>query len=160
MEAREIKALQIAATMPLKRTTYGWQVPSQSGPTIYKVASTNPKMARMDTVSGLACNCPDYELRGLPCKHIMAVEFTIKREITPDGEVVTEQVKVTYSQDWPAYNRAQCEEKDRFLPMLADLCSTIPEAPAGSRSPTAADERYGLRRRDQDLCGPVGAAVR
>src|SRR6202521_89055 len=99
MEAREIKALQIAATMPLKRTTYGWQVPSQSGKGTYRVASTNPDMAQMDMVSGLGCTCPDYELRGLPCKHVMAVEYTIKREITADGEIVTESVRVTYGQD-------------------------------------------------------------
>ena len=40
--------------------------------------------------------------------------------------MVSEEVKVTYTQDWTAYNAAQCEEKDRFMPMLADLCSTIP----------------------------------
>ena len=32
-----------------------------------------------------------------------------------------------YSQDWPNYNRAQCEEKDRFVELLADLCGTVPE---------------------------------
>ena len=163
MEAREIKALQIAATMPLKRTTYGWQVPSQSGNGIYRVASTNPDMAQMDMVSGLACTCPDYEMRGLPCKHVMAVEYTIKREITEDGEVVTESVKVTYGQDWTAYNKAQCEEKDRFLPMLADLCATIPQPPQGRGRPrlpmsdmafAAVSKVYGgmsARRSDSDV---------
>jgi len=83
MEAREIKALQIAATMPLKRTTYGWKVPSQTGKGTYTVASTNPDLAQLDMVSGLACTCPDFDERQLPCKHVMAVEYTIKREITP-----------------------------------------------------------------------------
>ncbi len=32
-----------------------------------------------------------------------------------------------YSQDWPNYNRAQCEEKARFIELLADLCGTVPE---------------------------------
>ncbi len=36
-----------------------------------------------------------------------------------------EKVKVTYTQEWSAYNRAQCEEKDRFLTLLADLCSGV-----------------------------------
>ncbi|HEY5335052.1 MAG TPA: transposase, partial [Mycobacteriales bacterium] len=41
----------------------------------------------------------------------------------------TETVRVTYAQDWAAYNAAQCEEKERFLPMLRDLCSLIPNPP-------------------------------
>jgi transposase len=135
MDAREIKALQIAATMPLRRSTYGWVVPSQTGVGSYQVSATNPALAQMDTVSGLACTCPDYELRSLPCKHVLAVEFTIKRELSPEGEVVTQQVKVTYTQDWAAYNAAQCEEKDRFLPMLADLCGTVPQPPQGRGRP-------------------------
>jgi hypothetical protein len=28
---------------------------------------------------------------------------------------------------WTAYNAAQCEEKDRFVALLADLCSTVPQ---------------------------------
>jgi transposase len=136
MDAREIKALQIAATMPVRRSTYGWIVPSQTGHGSYKVASTNPALVNLTTATGsLACTCPDYELRQLPCKHVMAVEYTIKREVGPEGEVITEQVKVTYTQDWSAYNRAQCEEKERFLPMLADLCSTISNPPQGRGRP-------------------------
>jgi len=137
MDTREIKALQIAATMPVRRTTYGWIVPSQTGHGSYEVASTSPSLAKLtEATGGLACTCPDFELRQLPCKHVMAVEYTIKREFGPDGDVITEQVKVTYTQDWSAYNAAQCEEKDRFMPMLADLCATIPNPPQG-RGPRA-----------------------
>jgi len=77
---------------------------------------------------------PDFDLRGLPCKHVFAVEIVTKRE-TPEGDVLTETVRVTYSQDWRSYNMAQCEEKERFLPMLADLCSTIPNPPQGRGRP-------------------------
>src|ERR1700728_4163706 len=136
MDAREIKALQIAATMPVRRSTYGWIVPSQTGRGSYKVANTNPALRELTgAISTLACTCPDFELRQLPCKHVLAVEYTIKRESGPDGDVITEQVKVTYTQDWTAYNRAQCEEKERFLPMLADLCSTISQPPQGRGRP-------------------------
>jgi hypothetical protein len=136
MDAREIKALQIAATMPVRRSTYGWIVPSQTGHGSYKVASTNPALAKLTAATGsLACECPDFELRQLPCKHILAVEYTIKREVGPDGDVTTEQIKVTYTQDWSAYNKAQCEEKERFLPMLADLCATISQPPQGRGRP-------------------------
>jgi hypothetical protein len=135
MDTRELKAMQIAATMPLRRTTYGWLVPSQSGLGEYKVASDHPKIATLPILNGLTCTCPDFEERQLPCKHVIAVEMTVKREYGPTGEIVSEEVKVTYSQDWAAYNRAQCEEKDRFIPMLADLCATVPQAPQGRGRP-------------------------
>ena len=31
-------------------------------------------------------------------------------------------VKVTYKQNWPAYNAAQTEEKERFIVLLDALC--------------------------------------
>lgn len=120
MDARQQKAFQIAATTKLRRTKSAWMVPSQAGHGEYRV--THPTLGHMDVVNDLTCTCPDFETRQLPCKHILAVELTIKRE-APDGTVVTETVRVTYSQDWTAYNAAQCEEGERFGPMLADLCS-------------------------------------
>ena len=35
----------------------------------------------------------------------------------------------TYSQAWSSYNRAQQNEKDRFLVLLQDICSAIPQEP-------------------------------
>jgi transposase len=71
-------------------------------------------------------------------QHIFAVEFAIKRKQHRDGSTtvtktvtVTETIKKpTYPQDWPAYNTAQTHEKDKFLSLLHDLCSGIPEPPA------------------------------
>ena len=36
-----------------------------------------------------------------------------------------ETVKVTYKQNWPAYNAAQTEEKARFIVLLDALCNLI-----------------------------------
>ena len=41
--------------------------------------------------------------------------------------MVAENVKVTYTQDWKAYDAAQCAEKETFMPMLADL--SLPRLP-------------------------------
>ena len=58
----------------------------------------------------------------------LAVEYTLRRETAPDGtETVTETVRVTYSQDWKAYNAAKNGEKDRFAALLADLCGGNPQ---------------------------------
>ncbi len=125
--------MQIAATMPLRKSKHGWIVPSQQpGHGAYVVSQLHPAEA---DASQYGCDCPDYELRGLPCKHVFAVEMTVRREFGANGEVVAEEVKVTYTQNWTAYNAAQCVEKDMFLPMLADLCSTIPQPPQGRGRP-------------------------
>lgn len=134
MDNRELKGMQIAATMPLRRDANGWIVPSQSGPGTYRVSphpTTTYKVAQgivppPPSVQPFGCTCPDFELRGRACKHVIAVEYVIRREhVYSDGSVVTEQTRVTYTQDWAAYNAAQCSEKERFFPMLADLCATI-----------------------------------
>ncbi len=119
---REIRALTIAATTMLRPGQGGWSVPSQSGGRPYKV----------DPVARF-CTCADHETRGIACKHILAVEFTIRREKGKGGvyRVTEEKVKVTYTQQWSAYNAAQCEEKDRFVQLLADLCSGVVQPPSG-----------------------------
>jgi len=126
--------MQIAATMPLRRSKHGWIVPSQTGNGAYVVSLAHRTEADTNT---WACDCPDFELRGVACKHVFAVEMTVKREYGPDGEVVAQEIKVTYTQNWSAYNAAQTQEKDRFMPMLADLCSTIPQPPQGRDGPAS-----------------------
>ena len=126
--------MEIAATMPVERGADGWIVPSQSGPGTYLVVP-HPTTTRQvalglvpppTTNQPWSCTCPDFELRGQPCKHVIAVEYVIRRETHhSDGSVVTEEVKVTYSQPWAAYNAAQMGEKRTFLPMLKDLCGTL-----------------------------------
>jgi transposase len=123
MEERELKALEIAAKSKLTRKGKSWLVPSQS-------VRGAQYTVKPDPIEPL-CSCPDFESRKQRCKHIFAVEYTIEREQTPDGEtVVTESFKVTrktYSQDWPAYNTAQTHEKSELQALLYELCRSIPE---------------------------------
>ena len=102
---------------PFEKSRIGHKVPSQSGNGSYVV----------NTDVDPLCTCPDFEKRQQPCNHIYAVEFTIRREGRPDGTTVeTKSVKVTYGQDWAAYNAAQTFEKDTFMVLLADLCAGVP----------------------------------
>ena len=39
------------------------------------------------------------------------------------------QARVTYAQDWPAYNLAQTHEKAMFQVLLRDLCQNVTEPP-------------------------------
>jgi transposase len=135
MSEREQKAIVIAATKKIKQISGSWVVPSQTGQGAYRV-DLDPASPR--------CSCPDYEMRHLRCKHIMAVEIVIRREQTTeetsDGktivtEIVTATKRVTYRQNWPAYNAAQTSEKTLFLALLHDLCKNVPEIVQGKGHP-------------------------
>jgi transposase len=83
---------------------------------------------------------PDFELRKSTCKHGFAVEFYLKREttITPEGEETvaeTRAMRVTYPQNWAAYNAAQVAEKELFCHLLRDLCAAVPEPERGKGRP-------------------------
>lgn len=122
MNDREQRGLVIAALCKLGHANGEWLVPSQSGnERIYRV---NPQAK--------TCSCPDHQEGGFKCKHIHAVEITMQREVHSDGSVtetksITFTEKVTYRQDWSAYNTAQSVEKDRLQVLLRDLCSGLEE---------------------------------
>lgn len=119
---REQKALEIAAKSKLTRKGNNWIVPSQAGSKKYTV-NPDPESPH--------CTCPDFVDRQARCKHIFAVEYTIQREQTSDGQtIVTESVRVTrqtYTQDWQSYNAAQTNEKAHFLALLYQLCTKVEE---------------------------------
>src|SRR5260370_1252151 len=114
-QEREQRGIVIAATAKLQKSGDRWFVPSQSAHSglYYEVKPDSIKPH---------CTCPDFTARQLRCKHVFAVEIVTKREYTNDGETQTltetVTVKKTYRQEWSAYNRAQCHEKERFLSLL------------------------------------------
>ncbi len=127
MDAREQRGLELARAAKIRHTDRAWYVPSQSG---------RGHHYSVNLGSVPRCTCPDYELRGGKCKHIYAVEYTIKQETSPDGTVtVTETKRVTYKQNWTAYNAAKSEEKSRFMLLLADLCQGLPQPPQENGRP-------------------------
>jgi transposase len=124
MTPREERGLVIAATCRLRRNDDGtWSVPSQTNAeTIYRV-----------NLETKACTCLDCTDGGFQCKHYFAATIVHKRDVLPDGTVIetksmtlTEK-RVTYKQDWPAYNLAQATEKRRLRVLLHDLCRNLPE---------------------------------
>lgn len=125
---REQRGLEIAAKAKLQRSGSRWFVPSQSGNV---TASGGHYYIVKPDVSNPHCTCPDHETRNVKCKHIFAVEFTVRREYTDDGQTQTMKetvtVRKTYSQEWSAYNAAQVNEKDQFQNLLRELCKGIGE---------------------------------
>lgn len=113
MDNREQRGRTIAASGGATIDGGSWRVVSQSnGRRRYRV---NPYA---DT-----CSCPDHEELGIRCKHLWAVIVTMTTETTDGGTTR----RVTYSQQWSAYNAAQTCEKDMFTSLLADLAGTVPQ---------------------------------
>jgi SWIM zinc finger len=126
MEARRQKAHELADRARIYERDGIWHVPSQSGNGWYKVL--------VDGREAL-CDCPDFELRAQPCKHVMAFRLVISREVCgtkpkkPSTEPSPKVKRPTYPQAWSAYNAAQANEREHFMALLADLCRGIPEPP-------------------------------
>lgn len=119
MNTREIKGKHIAQTSRIVRTDKGWVVPSQTGGGKYLVYTKSIHAMP-------ECTCPDYELRKQPCKHIYAVEIVLKKEIRKGGKVSIEGVgRITYPQNWSAYDKAKTQEKGLFMQLVKDLCSEV-----------------------------------
>jgi transposase len=125
VDARKERGQHIEESCHLERRGNVWYVPSQSSGGKY-VVRMDPNLP--------TCSCPDFDTRWMPCKHIFAVQYRMKRIENPDGSTTTTQTvtvtqttpkKPTYRQAWPAYNRAQTNEKDKFTRLLADVCSRI-----------------------------------
>ncbi len=110
---REEKGKDIATHRLIERKGKLWQVPSQSGKGKYTVEMARP-----------SCTCPDFALRGLKCKHIYAVEYTLT-PATEAWSAVSKTKRPTYRQDWPAYHAAQTHEKAHFQALLHGLCQGI-----------------------------------
>jgi hypothetical protein len=93
----------------------------------------------------------------MPCKHVYAVEYLITWKTDTAGQqtvvTTTETVKVTYKQNWPAYNAAQAEEKARFIVLLNALCQLVEQPVQATGRPRLPLGRYGLCLCLQGVCG-------
>ena len=115
--SREQRGVLIAQKYRITRTDKGFEVPSQFNKGKYLVKVMYEKKE---------CNCPDYEIRREKCKHIFAVEYTLKEEIDREGnKVITQTVKKTYPQNWKSYNISQQTEKERLMELLSDITGRI-----------------------------------
>jgi len=88
MEARKMRGEAIAhAEGQVRRIWDGlYFVRSQSFDKEYQVVSQE---------DGWVCSCPDFINRGTKCKHVWAVEFSIRIRKTVDGQRVIAQVSVS-----------------------------------------------------------------
>jgi len=115
---REERGRLINKNLKILKTPHGWKVQSQKGNNNYYFVSYNKHKSK--------CTCPDCQIRRNKCKHIYAVEFYIKERIDDEGNKVrTRGIKVSYGQEWKAYDKAQTNEKLLFMKLLKDLCGNL-----------------------------------
>ena len=140
IQIRKQKGLEIAKTGKVKLNGNKWTVPSQSLNRYYDV------IVRLDKSE---CNCPDFADRGMKCKHIFAVEITVSKSLNQDGSVtVTQTKRITYSQEWSAYNKAQTSELKLFDEFLKSLVEQVEE-------PTYTFGRPKLPLQEQIFCSVI-----
>ncbi|HEY0320678.1 MAG TPA: transposase [Pyrinomonadaceae bacterium] len=118
MNARHARGLEIAHFKEIKREGNVWIIPSQTTSKKYTV-----------TLFPQVCSCPDFEAHGIPCKHIYAAEATLALESGQPVPLPVKRARVTYKQEWQAYNQAQTNEKAKFQELLYALCQNIEDLP-------------------------------
>ena len=120
-----------------------------TGDTFLVPSATNSGSGYVVNAVSDECTCPDYETHRERCKHLWALRYFRHEVQMPDGtSVVTEIVeRITYPQNWPAYNRAQCTEKDVSQVLLRSLCDTVQTPAHPGRGPKPiplSDAVYGM----------------
>ncbi|MCX6822207.1 MAG: transposase [Candidatus Aenigmarchaeota archaeon] len=129
---KDRKARGIGILKSSKLTFLGnfeWSVPSQSSQSSYTVKYDKHRNI-------VTCNCPDFASRRIKCKHICAVEYMLTKEIERKRNLnIAQPKRITYSQDWVAYDQAQTNQKALFMELLNDLCMTIPQTNNGIGRP-------------------------
>ncbi len=106
-----------------------YSVKAQSGDGVYLVSSEAGRWK---------CLCPDFTSHNLPCKHVLAVQLKLKGitvQAAFEGE--SKRPRLTYRQDWHAYNEAQKAQPIQFGRVLGDLVSDLedPSPPKGTGRP-------------------------
>lgn len=122
LQERKQRGAEIARKERITEHNGVWLVPSASS--LHKTYEVTL------TLTGSRCTCEDFKERGIRCKHAFAVDYTITKTMNRDGTTTIVQTKkVTYPQDWKAYDLATEHQKELFLKLMNDLCNTIEEKP-------------------------------
>jgi hypothetical protein len=75
---REIKGMDLAVLHDVELRPFGWSVASSDPDLRYVVTPIDPMSGDLGPRRrryGLECTCPDFQYRGVRCKHLAAVYF-------------------------------------------------------------------------------------
>ncbi|OPY37071.1 MAG: Integrase core domain protein [Methanoregula sp. PtaU1.Bin051] len=96
---RELRGLKILSEPDTLRqiNKNQWEVKSQSGNGFYQVSR---KFISKD-VYKWSCSCPDHTTRNVICKHIFAVQFSLKLKIDVETDSITQKVEMENAPSCP-----------------------------------------------------------
>ena len=72
-----------------------WDVRSQSKDEYYTVTKTFVKGRDRNHLHDWTCTCPDHTTRNIPCKHIYAVQFSLKLKTDIEQDATQKQIERT-----------------------------------------------------------------
>ena len=84
-----------------------WDVRSQSKDTYYQVSRIFVKYRDANHFHDWKCTCPDYETRKMPCKHIFAVQFSLKIA----GDVQEQSAPAAIAEAEPKISCPECKSE-------------------------------------------------
>ena len=120
MDARQQRGMLIAATTPIARVENQWMVPSQSLSPVALRGRDGLRHSR--TARAPTTNCG-----ASPASTSMPWNSSRMRRPPTAPSPRRATARVTYAQNWPAYNAAQTAEKEEFCRLLHDLCAGVAE---------------------------------
>jgi transposase len=122
LKERKQRGFELAKVSKITEKNGVWQVPSAT--------SLNKTYQVELMLEGAKCTCEDYKERGLKCKHYFAVQYILTKTTNRDGTTtITQTKRITYPQNWKAYDLATEQQKELYQKLLNDLCNTIQEKP-------------------------------
>jgi transposase len=97
------------------------------GTVSFKVrSSTGRGFYRIGLTGGVwECECPDWDERRLPCRHIMMVLRALDPQRSPIEGAALDTDKRRYTQNWPAYDKAHQSEPLLFDSLIWDLLGQV-----------------------------------
>ena len=126
MNPRQAKAVEIASRFRIEEKQGKWIVPSQTNNSgVYSVGLNGTPR----------CTCPDFDTRGVVCKHIMAVQITMEErygdgtKTVEESVSVTETVKRTYSRTGPPTTTPRSTKKTSSRSCSRTSLTAFPSPP-------------------------------
>jgi hypothetical protein len=90
---RELRGLKILSEPDtiIKTGKNEWDVRSQSKDAYYQVTRKFITKAKADHYTW-SCTCPDFATRNQPCKHIYAVQFSLKLKVDVEADIKAQKI--------------------------------------------------------------------
>jgi transposase-like protein len=100
---RELRGLKILSEPDTLRqlNKNEWEVKSQSGNGYYQVSRKFVKGRDANHLHDWSCTCPDHTTRNVTCKHIFAVQFSLKLKVDVETDIINQKIEMENTPSCP-----------------------------------------------------------